>query len=336
MPRRFRFRHPIVRRAVYEDTPAGWRIGAHERAAAALAERGATATARAHHVERSAAQGDETAIAVLREAAQESLLRAPATAAAVLRHRAAAPPAGRAARAARRAAAADGPGARRHRPVRGQPRRAAREPRDRSGARRRRCGPSSRRRARASSTCSASTSRRTTGSSGRSASSPTRLSPEGVSLHGRADDGPPAPHALRRRCPSGAIAPQQRPQRLDDPALRAVALAGSRPRRRRGGRRPGGRRAARAGRRDSSTRSPTRSWPGAWTRPCTWPAASSTCTASRTRTRTPRGLIDVGRATGQGQLFPLAWSVLGITLVPHGASGRRPPSRSTAPSRPRV
>jgi DNA-binding CsgD family transcriptional regulator len=80
-PRRFRFRHPIVRRAVYEATPAGWRIGAHERAAAALAERGAPATARAHHVERSARQGDAAAAAVLREAAEESLLRAPAAAA---------------------------------------------------------------------------------------------------------------------------------------------------------------------------------------------------------------------------------------------------------------
>ena len=32
-PRRFRFRHPIVRRAVYEVTPGGWRLGAHERCA---------------------------------------------------------------------------------------------------------------------------------------------------------------------------------------------------------------------------------------------------------------------------------------------------------------
>ena len=51
VPRRFRFRHPLVRRAVYESAPGGWVLGAHERCAGALAERGASATARAHHVE---------------------------------------------------------------------------------------------------------------------------------------------------------------------------------------------------------------------------------------------------------------------------------------------
>lgn len=80
VPRRFRFRHPLVRRAVYETAPGGWRLGAHERAAAALAARGAPATARAHHVERSARHGDEAAVAVLREAGQASVQRAPATA----------------------------------------------------------------------------------------------------------------------------------------------------------------------------------------------------------------------------------------------------------------
>ena len=47
VPRRFRFRHPLVRRAVYESTPGGWRLGAHERSADALAARGAPAAGRA-------------------------------------------------------------------------------------------------------------------------------------------------------------------------------------------------------------------------------------------------------------------------------------------------
>lgn len=81
MPRRFRFRHPIVRRAVYESTRGGWRVGAHERVAAALAERGAPASARAHHVERSARHGDAGALEVLREAGQEARSQAPATSA---------------------------------------------------------------------------------------------------------------------------------------------------------------------------------------------------------------------------------------------------------------
>jgi DNA-binding NarL/FixJ family response regulator len=81
MPRRFRFRHPIVRRAVYEATAGGWRLGAHERIAETLAERGADVAVRAHHVERSARQGDAAAVAVLREAGEQSALRAPATAA---------------------------------------------------------------------------------------------------------------------------------------------------------------------------------------------------------------------------------------------------------------
>jgi DNA-binding NarL/FixJ family response regulator len=81
MPRRFRFRHPIVRRAVYEATAGGWRLGAHERIAKTLAERGASAAARAHHVERSARHGDAAAVAILRQAGEQSAPRAPATAA---------------------------------------------------------------------------------------------------------------------------------------------------------------------------------------------------------------------------------------------------------------
>ena len=81
VPRRFRFRHPLVRRAVYEATAGGWRLGAHERCAKALAERGATAAARAHHVERSARQGDVGAVGVLREAGDAAARLAPDSAA---------------------------------------------------------------------------------------------------------------------------------------------------------------------------------------------------------------------------------------------------------------
>ena len=81
VPRRFAFRHPLVRRAVYESVPGGWRLAAHGRAAAALEARGVAATSRAHHVEEAAAQGDARAIAVLLEAATATAPRAPATAA---------------------------------------------------------------------------------------------------------------------------------------------------------------------------------------------------------------------------------------------------------------
>jgi DNA-binding CsgD family transcriptional regulator len=79
-PRRFRFRHPIVRRAVYDGMRPGWRLGAHARAAAALIAAQAPASACAHHIERSAIAGDERAIALLIEAAREVALRAPLTA----------------------------------------------------------------------------------------------------------------------------------------------------------------------------------------------------------------------------------------------------------------
>ena len=59
----------------------GWRLGAHERCADALAARGASAAARAHHVERSARQGDAAAVAILREAGEAAAQRAPASAA---------------------------------------------------------------------------------------------------------------------------------------------------------------------------------------------------------------------------------------------------------------
>jgi DNA-binding CsgD family transcriptional regulator/tetratricopeptide (TPR) repeat protein len=81
VPRRFVFRHPLLRHAVYEGAPAGWRLGAHARAAGVLADRDASPLQRAHHVEQSASQGDEAAIAVLLAAGSEAAARAPAAAA---------------------------------------------------------------------------------------------------------------------------------------------------------------------------------------------------------------------------------------------------------------
>jgi signal transduction histidine kinase len=81
VPRRFRFRHPLVRRAVYETTSGGWRITAHERCAEGLAARGSPVSMRAHHVELSARQGDAAAVACLREAGEAAAPRAPASAA---------------------------------------------------------------------------------------------------------------------------------------------------------------------------------------------------------------------------------------------------------------
>ena len=80
-PRRYRFRHPIVRRAAYESAGAGWRLEAHARAAAALERAGGPLPARAHHLERCAAPGDEAAIAVLAQAGHAAAPSAPAEAA---------------------------------------------------------------------------------------------------------------------------------------------------------------------------------------------------------------------------------------------------------------
>ena len=81
VPRRFRFRHPLVRTVVYETAPGGWVLGAHERCANALAEHGASAAARAHHVEHAAAPGDMEAVELLRQAGGTVMVSAPASAA---------------------------------------------------------------------------------------------------------------------------------------------------------------------------------------------------------------------------------------------------------------
>ncbi len=82
VPRRYRFRHPLVRRAIYDGAGEGWRLEAHGRAAEALAitQPGAFA-ARAHHIEHSARLGDEAAVAVLEQAGHQAAARAPAVAA---------------------------------------------------------------------------------------------------------------------------------------------------------------------------------------------------------------------------------------------------------------
>jgi DNA-binding NarL/FixJ family response regulator len=80
-PRRFAFRHPVIRHAVYEAIPGGRRLGAHARAAEALERRGAGAVQRAHHVEHAARPGDEAAVALLAGAAEQLHAPAPATAA---------------------------------------------------------------------------------------------------------------------------------------------------------------------------------------------------------------------------------------------------------------
>ncbi len=79
-PRRFAFRHPIVRNAVYESAGPGWRLGAHARAAAELVRRGAPIATTAHHVARSAPLGDLSSAVLLVKAASEVAAHAPLSA----------------------------------------------------------------------------------------------------------------------------------------------------------------------------------------------------------------------------------------------------------------
>lgn len=80
-PRRFRFRHPLIRQAVYELAGADWRGAAHHRLAVALAVQGAPAVDRAPHVAASALPGDADAVRLLTEAGTAVLARSPDTAA---------------------------------------------------------------------------------------------------------------------------------------------------------------------------------------------------------------------------------------------------------------
>ncbi|MFE9320132.1 ATP-binding protein [Nocardia sp. NPDC052278] len=80
-PGRLAFRHPLIRRAVYERSGYGWRRNAHKRAAKALANRSTALSIRAHHLEHCGEVGDEEAITVLVDAGKAASQRAPVAAA---------------------------------------------------------------------------------------------------------------------------------------------------------------------------------------------------------------------------------------------------------------
>ena len=80
-PRRFAFRHPLVRTAIYEGAPPGTAMAVHRKVARLLMGRGASAPEIAHHVERSAEPGDMAAVELLRDAANDAAARAPTSAA---------------------------------------------------------------------------------------------------------------------------------------------------------------------------------------------------------------------------------------------------------------
>jgi DNA-binding NarL/FixJ family response regulator len=81
VPRRFQFRHPLVRRSVYDSCAPSVRVSCHRRAFDLLRKRGASAAALAAHVEQSARHGDAVAIETLRRAGDETLTQAPTSAA---------------------------------------------------------------------------------------------------------------------------------------------------------------------------------------------------------------------------------------------------------------
>jgi tetratricopeptide (TPR) repeat protein len=79
-----RFRHDLLREALYEDLPMGVRVALHREAGRRLAAGGAPALRVAEHLVRGAAAGDGEAVAWLARAAREAAPRSPATAADLL------------------------------------------------------------------------------------------------------------------------------------------------------------------------------------------------------------------------------------------------------------
>jgi DNA-binding CsgD family transcriptional regulator len=82
---RLRFRHDLLREALYHDLPAAMRAGLHLDAARALAGAGAPPGQVAEHLLRGAVPGDAEAVAWLREAAHKVAPHAPAVAVDLLR-----------------------------------------------------------------------------------------------------------------------------------------------------------------------------------------------------------------------------------------------------------
>ncbi|HEV2635660.1 MAG TPA: AAA family ATPase [Actinocrinis sp.] len=77
--RRLALRHPLIRALVHDEIEPWRREELHRRAAAGLAAAGASAVARAHHVEQSVTYWDPLAAAVLMEAADQTCATAPAS-----------------------------------------------------------------------------------------------------------------------------------------------------------------------------------------------------------------------------------------------------------------
>ncbi|GLW56369.1 helix-turn-helix transcriptional regulator [Kitasatospora phosalacinea] len=78
---RLAFRHPVLRRLVYQHADPVWRVGAHHRALARLTRGGATAVERAPHAERCLVDADPQSVRILEEAAETALRTAPGDAA---------------------------------------------------------------------------------------------------------------------------------------------------------------------------------------------------------------------------------------------------------------
>jgi predicted ATPase len=81
---RLRFRHDLIRDAVYEDLPGGVRLGLHREAGQRLAAAGAPTLQVAEHMARAAAPGDTEAVRWLTQAASEAVATSPDAAASLL------------------------------------------------------------------------------------------------------------------------------------------------------------------------------------------------------------------------------------------------------------